>query len=209
MAGGRETHAQQCTPMRTTPPHRRRAPRSRRGAAIAVLAIGVTAITAGCGSSDSASGATTTTAATPASAASTTATTAAPSGAVVKDVLGQVDDPPGATSSMLTLIRYTIPPGAKLAPHIHPGVQLARIESGSLSYTIEKGTATVRRAGADRDERATGPTTITLEPGDTVTELDAMVHFGANETDEPVVIVATLLTTDGKDLAVPVDEGSG
>jgi hypothetical protein len=33
-----------------------------------------------------------------------------------------------------------------------------------------------------------------------------MVHFGANETDEPIVIVATLLTTDGEDLAVPADE---
>jgi quercetin dioxygenase-like cupin family protein len=135
-------------------------------------------------------------------------TTTAASTEVVKDVLGQVDDPPGAPDSMLTLIRYTIPPGAKLAPHIHPGVQLARIESGTLSYTIREGSAVVRRAGADADERVPGPTTIRLEPGDTVTELDGMVHFGANETDEPIVIVATLLTTDGEDLAVPVDDAA-
>ena len=28
-----------------------------------------------------------------------------------------------------------------------------------------------------------------------------MVHFGANDTDEPVVIIATLLTPEGHDLA--------
>jgi quercetin dioxygenase-like cupin family protein len=177
----------------------------RRSAAIAALALSAATLLAGCGSDGSSSPATTTTpAATTADAGATTTTTA--STEVVKDVLGQVDDPPGAPDRMLTLIRYTIPPGAKLAPHIHPGVQLAHIESGTLSYTIEEGTATVRRAGADADEQVTGPTTISIDAGDTVTELDGMVHFGANETDEPIVIVATLLTTDGEDLAVPADE---
>jgi len=37
-----------------------------------------------------------------------------------------------------------------------------------------------------------------------VTEVDGMVHFGTNETTEPVIIDATLLTVDGEDLAVPV-----
>lgn len=31
-----------------------------------------------------------------------------------------------------------------------------------------------------------------------------MVHFGANDTKRPVVILATLLTKDGADLAVPI-----
>ena len=172
-------------------------------AAVAVLALSLVALLGSCGS-DGASSRTNRPKGTTTTAASTSK--AATSSEVVKDVLGQVDDPPGAPDSMLTLIRYTIPPGAKLAPHIHPGVQLARIESGTLSYTIEKGTATVRRAGAATDEQVAAPATITLEPGDTVTELDGMVHFGANETDAPIVIVATLLTTDGKDLAVPVTD---
>jgi quercetin dioxygenase-like cupin family protein len=176
-------------------------------AAAFVLAVGL--LLAGCGSDDESSTATTTEAEAAATdAAGSTDTTAAASGEVVKDVLGQVDDPPGADGSLLTLIRYTIPAGAKLAPHIHPGVQLARIESGTLTYTVEEGTATVRRKGAETDEAVTGPTTITLDAGDTVTELDGMVHFGANDTDEPIVIIATLLTTDGEDLAVPVDDAT-
>ena len=105
--------------------------------------------------------------------------------------------------STLTLMRYTIAPGATLSPHIHPGVQVAHIESGTLTYTIVSGTATVTRAGGVA-EPVTGPTTISLEPGDAVAENLDMVHFGANETDEPVIILATLLTEDGQDLAVTV-----
>lgn len=124
--------------------------------------------------------------------------------AVVKDILGTVDDPPGAPGRTLTLIRYTIPAGAKLAPHIHPGVQLASIRSGRLTYTVVSGTAIVRRAGATTDEKVIGPATTVLGPGDAVTELDGMVHFGANDTRKPIVIDATLITVTGDDLAVPV-----
>ena len=123
---------------------------------------------------------------------------------MVKDILGTEVDPPGAVGSTLTLIRYTIPPGAQLAPHIHPGVQMARITAGELTYTVVEGTAIIRRHGGTDDEALTAPATTKLLAGDTVTELDGMVHFGANDTDEDVIIDATLLTEAGEDLAVPV-----
>jgi oxalate decarboxylase/phosphoglucose isomerase-like protein (cupin superfamily) len=125
--------------------------------------------------------------------------------AVVRDVLAAQADPPGAPGRTLTLIRYRIAPGAKLSPHIHPGIQLAAIESGTLTYTVEQGTATVTRgASTGPTEQVSAPATITLGPSDTVSEVDGMVHFGQNDTTEPVVILATLLTEDGKDLAVTV-----
>jgi oxalate decarboxylase/phosphoglucose isomerase-like protein (cupin superfamily) len=123
--------------------------------------------------------------------------------AIQKIVLNQQKDPPGAPGRTLTLIRYVIAPGAKLSPHVHPGVQLAYIEAGTLTYTIVSGTATVRRAGGDPTP-VTGPTTITLDPGDAVTETDGMVHYGANEGAVPLVILATLLTDSSQDLAVTV-----
>ncbi len=123
--------------------------------------------------------------------------------AVKREILGTDVDPPGALGRTLTLVRYTIAPGAKLAPHVHPGVQMASIESGSLAYTVVSGTATVQRAGG-AVEAVTGPSTITLGAGDAVIETGEMVHFGANPTKVPVVIEATLLTEDGKDLAIPV-----
>lgn len=181
-------------------------------AAIAVVALSASTLLGGCGTS-TAERPTTTTRATTTEAPKRTSTTAtvtttpaAASGEVVKEVLGRVEHPPGAPNSVLTLIRYTIPPGAKLAPHIHPGVQMARVESGELSYTVVEGTALVRRSGGAADKKLAAPITYPLSPGETVTEFDGMVHFGENESDEPVVIIATLLTADDEDLAVPVTE---
>jgi len=122
---------------------------------------------------------------------------------VVKQMLSQQVDPPGAPGRTLTLMRYVIAPGAKLSAHIHPGIQLAYIDSGTLTYTIVSGTANVRRGSAEPTP-ITGPTTITLNAGDAVNETGTMVHFGANEGPVPLVILASLLTEDGKDLAVTV-----
>jgi hypothetical protein len=181
---------------------------------LVTLVAAAALLIAGCGSSsDGASGETvaTATTATPVTTATTGgpgSTTTAPPGAtgptVVKDILGTEVDPPGADGRTLTLIRYTIPAGAKLAPHVHPGVQMARVTAGELTYTVVAGTAIVRRKGGSEDEELTAPTTTKLLAGDTVTELDGMVHFGANATEEDVIIDATLLTEDGRDLAVPV-----
>jgi quercetin dioxygenase-like cupin family protein len=139
-------------------------------------------------------------------ATTTPATATAPAaGAVVKDILATDLIPPGAPGRTLTLIRYTIPAAAKLAPHIHPGVQLASIQSGTLTYTVVTGTIPVKHPDG-RTENLVGPTTTTLHPGDAVTEVDGVVHYGANDTTEPVIILATLLTEDGKDLAVLVPQ---
>lgn len=176
-------------------------PRMRRSPRLAVPLILLGLGLAGCSAA--------TTGSTAGSTAQSTSGSVATSGpgttvAVAKDILAQQVDPPGATGRTLTLIRYTIAPGAQLAPHVHPGIQLAAIESGELTYTIESGTVTVQHGADGGEEQVTGPTTITLEPGDAVSEVDGMVHFGANDTDAPVVILATLLTESDKDLAVTV-----
>ncbi len=119
-------------------------------------------------------------------------------------MLSDLVDPPGADGRTLSLVRYTIAPGAKLAPHQHPGVQMARIDSGTLTYTVVSGTARVQRADSTDQVVATGPTTIELDAGDSVIEIEGMVHFGENLTAEPVVILATLLTENGHDLAEKV-----
>lgn len=168
----------------------------RRALPVALL-LAVLVVLAGCGS-DAAGGPTTT-------AAQTATTVSNPAAVPVqRDVLATDVDPPGAPGRTLTLIRYTIAPGAQLAPHVHPGVQMASIQSGSLSYTVISGTAVVKRAPGGTVEEVTGPASTVLGPGDAVTETGEMVHFGANATDQPVVILASLLTETGRDLAVPV-----
>lgn len=160
---------------------------------LTALAVGTLAA-GGCGS-DAASSSS-------ASSVAATGTTVAVE-PVVKDVLATDTTPPGADGYTLTLIRYTIAPGAELAPHVHPGVQMANIDSGTLTYTIVSGTATVRRSGGE-PASVSGPTTISLGPGDSVVEPADMVHFGANGTDQPVVITATLLTETAQGLSVAV-----
>lgn len=125
---------------------------------------------------------------------------------VVREILAQMDSPPGASGRRLTLVRYTIAPGAQLAPHVHPGVQMASIESGTLSYQVVSGTVAIqRRVGGngvpERTESLTGPASTKLDAGDVVIEEGQMVHFGANNTNEPVVIAATLIT-EGAELSV-------
>jgi hypothetical protein len=133
---------------------------------------------------------------------------------VLREILAAMEDPPGAPGRRLTLVRYTIAPGAKLAPHIHPGVQMASIVAGTLTYRVVSGSATVQRAvGGDGAPRVTeeleGPAETTLGPGDAVIENGDMVHFGANETGDPVVILATLITDASQNLAVTVTTASG
>src|SRR5437660_668399 len=79
---------------------------------------------------------------------------------VVKDILATQIDPPGAPGRTLTLVRYRIAPGAQLPAHVHPGVQLASVQSGTLTYTVISGTAAVRRGATATGETVTGPATI-------------------------------------------------
>src|SRR5262245_24642473 len=110
------------------------------------LALALTAMLGACGNDGTA-----TSGAAPApTAPGTTAV------AVLKQTLASEVDPPGAPGRTLTLMRYTIAPGAQLSPHIHPGVQLASIESGELTYTVISGTATVTRATGTKEEVSGG-----------------------------------------------------
>ncbi|MEG3437324.1 cupin domain-containing protein [Pannus brasiliensis CCIBt3594] len=104
--------------------------------------------------------------------------------------------PGDATGKILELVRYTIPPRAKLPAHIHPGMQIERVESGTLTYTVVKGKAFVKRSNGPEEAIEEGKT-ILLNPGDSLTEPAGMVHYGENATDFPVILLgASLFDTD-------------
>jgi len=148
----------------------------------------------------------------------TSTTAAAPSSTVAQPTTGQVTskdgitrtilgvvDPPNAKGQTLYLQRVEIDPGAQLAEHFHDGAQVARVESGTLTYNIVSGDAPVVRADGTK-ETFTGPTVVTLAPGDTVTETGQLVHFGANTGTEKVVIIASALLKSGSGLATPTQK---
>ncbi len=118
-----------------------------------------------------------------------------------RDVLVE-GSPEAADGQVLQLVRYDIPAGVVLPMHTHPGMQIAWIESGVLTYhVVSGGSIPVTRAAHD----GTPESTELLGPGrDHRTasgrfgiEVDGVVHYGENLGPEPVVILAaTLLDPD-------------
>ena len=121
---------------------------------------------------------------------------------VVRAVLA-AGDPVAAPGQHLELVRYAIQPGTQLPLHRHPGMQLAFIESGTLTYTVEQGEVVVHQPDGDERLVKTGETG-TLVAGEWIAETEAVIHFGANDGSEPVVILAASLLETGQPPAIAV-----
>jgi quercetin dioxygenase-like cupin family protein len=127
-----------------------------------------------------------------------------------RTVLAQAVDPPGGRGRTLALARVTIPAHTRLGLHRHPGVQLAYVQKGTLTYTVERGVVNVFRGPADQDprvvRRVAGGETGRVRAGEWVIERPRVVHFGANESDRPVVILLATLFKNGRPASIPVSE---
>ncbi len=100
--------------------------------------------------------------------------------------------PSEAEGYILELVRYTIPSAANLPPHTHPGMQIERVEFGTLTYTVVQGTAKVVRADGTKEILQAGQTTL-LQVGDSLIESAGMVHYGKNETASLVILLSASL----------------
>ena len=120
--------------------------------------------------------------------------------ALTRTVLGG-DTPATAPNETLQLSLIAIPPGTSLPVHTHPGVQIASVVQGELTYYVLQGSATINRAEGvgtpmPTEELQAGESTV-LSGGDTVIERDGMIHYGENLGTEPVLIyTASLFATD-------------
>src|SRR4051794_11392760 len=100
-------------------------------------------------------------------------------------VLAAKDNPVGGKGRTLGLTRATIPAGAALALHHHPGTEIAFVARGELTYTVRSGNVAVMHGAADGSARVvrrirsgqTGP----LETGDWIVEQPTMVHRAVNK----------------------------
>ena len=109
--------------------------------------------------------------------------------------------PSEAEGRILELVRYTIPPGANLPAHIHPGMQIEQVEFGTLTYTVVKGSAKIIRADRTEETLQAGQTTL-LKVGDSLAEPGGMVHFGKNETASSVILLSASLFEANKPKAI-------
>jgi quercetin dioxygenase-like cupin family protein len=155
--------------------------------AVALVAIGL--IFGACGATPAAS----------APAASAPGPSPAP---VVRAILAG-GDPAAAPGQRLELARYTIQPHTKLAAHHHPGMQLALIETGTLTYTVISGSVDVHAADGTTRTISAGQTG-TINAGEWIAENEQIVHFGENGTDKPLTILASSLFLAGAPPAIVV-----
>jgi quercetin dioxygenase-like cupin family protein len=118
--------------------------------------------------------------------------------------------PLAAPGQELSLVRTVVQPGVTLPMHIHPGMQIAWIESGELHYFIvEGGEVPITRVwmeGSPEPAEMLGPGEETvLYPGDAVVEIESVVHYAENRGDVPVVIWSATLLTEGAPIAEVVE----
>jgi quercetin dioxygenase-like cupin family protein len=143
-------------------------------------------------------------------------------GAILPGAFGQTKVPPtairnalaetakvqGAPGRTMVLSRVEVEPGAKLALHHHLGTQIAHIEAGTLTYTVRRGSAVVRKGESDQSPQAVrtiaAGQTAPIRSGQWIVEQPSDIHEAANRGSTPVVIyIATLLKT-GAPAATPV-----
>jgi quercetin dioxygenase-like cupin family protein len=108
----------------------------------------------------------------------------------------------------MVLSRVEVEPGAKLALHHHLGTQISRVESGTLTYTVRRGSAMLHEGESDQRPRlvrtiAAGQT-ARIRPGQWLVEQPSDIHEAANRGRVPVVIYLSTLLKTGAPPATPV-----
>jgi quercetin dioxygenase-like cupin family protein len=133
------------------------------------------------------------------------------------ETLSDLHDPSLAPGMVLELGRLTWEPGFTIAMHTHPNANdAAYVLSGSVAWSIDKGTAEVTRATV---AGTPGPVEIlqpggevVLEAGDAITfaypRIDQM-HAARVVGDEPVVMLIATIYDPSKPFTVfPEDAGT-
>jgi quercetin dioxygenase-like cupin family protein len=126
---------------------------------------------------------------------------------VVREPLAQTSKARGAPERTLALTRITIQPGTRLALHHHPGTQIAYVDRGVLTYTVEQGSARVKRGPADDHpvlvRKLEAGDTARLVPGQWIVEQPSDHHHAANKGDRPVVLYLSTLFPKGAPPSIP------
>lgn len=126
----------------------------------------------------------------------------------IRNALAQTTRVQGAPDRSLVLSRVVVEPGAKLALHHHLGTQVARIQAGTLTYTVQRGSVIVRRGESDQQPETVrsieAGQTARIRAGQWIVEQPSDIHQAANRGSTPVVIyLATLLKAGAPPVSPP------
>jgi quercetin dioxygenase-like cupin family protein len=116
--------------------------------------------------------------------------------------------PSFAPGRQLTLMRVEIPAGTSFAPHRHPGMQVAYVVSGTLSYTVYRGSVKVYSGPADGSQKLVRTIAAghsgSIGPGEWLVETPSVWHAGGNRGTKPVEILLAALLSSKLPVAIPV-----
>lgn len=116
--------------------------------------------------------------------------------------------PSFAPGYRLSLTEAIVPPGAGFAPHRHPGMQVAYIESGTLQFTVFRGKVKVFRGHPGATQKLVrvlrAGHTGSIRTGEWIIETPSVWHRGANVGRKRVLILLATLLREGKAPAIPV-----
>lgn len=124
---------------------------------------------------------------------------------VVREPLAEAKKPRGVDGRNLGLSRVTVMPDAELAAHHHPGTQVAFVEQGTLTYTVNTGSVTVMKGTSDDPEvvrRIKAGETGRIRSGQWIVEQPNDHHQAANRGEVPVVIFTATLLKKGFPAAI-------
>ena len=124
---------------------------------------------------------------------------------VTRQAMAAVNAPPGAPHRTLGLSKVIVMPGAKLASHHHPGQQLGYVAEGTLTYTVETGSAKLMKGSGDDPtlvKRVRPGDTVKVRSGQWLIEEQGEVHHASNRGTVPVVIYLSTLFKTGDPSAI-------
>jgi len=126
----------------------------------------------------------------------------------VRSALAESSNVQSARERTMVLSRVVVEPGAKLALHHHLGTQISRIASGTLTYTVQQGSAALKEGDAEKDPRLvrtiSAGQTARIKSGQWLVEQPSDIHEAANRGGTPVVIYLATLLKSGAPPATPV-----
>lgn len=125
----------------------------------------------------------------------------------VRHALAETDSVRGAPKRTMVLSKVVVEPGAKLATHHHLGTQISRVVAGTLTYTVRRGSATLRSGEAEHPtliRQIKAGQTSQIRPGQWLVEQPSDIHEAANRGRTPVVIYLANLLETGAPPSTPV-----
>jgi len=116
--------------------------------------------------------------------------------------------PSFARGYRLSLTEAVLPAGSGFPPHRHPGMQVAYVQSGTLTYRVFQGKVKIFRGHPGSTQKLVrvlhAGQTGSIKPGQWLIETPSLHHQGVNAGHKRVVILLASLLRSDEPPAIPV-----